>query len=526
MQGKQSRLPSSLGQAEILAKASEGKPGCESLIFIQEDVLMQGSIRKWVVCMLAVVALAAGSASALGNGYDVPNSDPAYGMQAPTNQLVANNTYASLESRLSALETRLADDEEDAEDECPKLDWKDTSGDKFSANCKWGGRIMGDYVNFAHQDAASLGAFGNGQDYFEFRRLRIFTEGEGFGVYDYKFQIDFEPENSGAEAVSIKDMFVGIHEVPFLGYVRMGNFKEPFSMEEITSSKYITFLERALPNIFAPSRHVGIQSLSYTDDERWTLFYGAFFEDISQTLKERVDDNQGIDLMARLGWNPIYTAGGRGVLHLGAGYVWTDDRDDVVRFRSRPETHESIYVVDTGELFADNYHRFNFELAGVYGPFCLHSELFYVDVNGITGELEDGSLRTDPDSEYWGAFVYGSWFLTGENKNYSRIVKDFGRVKPNTNFWWVRTMDGRCDCGWGAWELAARWSYLDLSDAFAITGDGEAGLANNMTLGVNWYWNPYTRLMFNYIRSWGSVPDADDDVTDTGILSMRWQIDF
>jgi phosphate-selective porin OprO/OprP len=138
-------------------------------------------------------------------------------------------------------------------------------------------------------------------------------------------------------------------------------------------------------------------------------------------------------------------------------------------------------------------------------------------VNGIGGQT---------DSEYWGAFVYGSWFLTGENKNYSRIIKDWGRVKPNTNFWWVRTIDGHSDWGWGGWELAARWSYVDLSDAFAITGDGEAGLANNMTLGVNWYWNPYTRLMFNYITSWGSVPDAGANVTETDILSMRWQIDF
>jgi phosphate-selective porin OprO/OprP len=473
--------------------------------------------------MLAIGVLVFGSTRALGEGARLPAVDPTYAPQAQGHRLVANNDiYANHESRLSALEARFADEEQEAEDECPTLEWADTSGAKFSANCKWGGRIMGDFVMFADQNTASLNAFGDGENYFEFRRLRLFTEGEGFGVLDYKFQIDLEPENSGREAVSIKDMFVGIHEVPFFGYIRMGNFKEPFSMEEITSSKYITFLERALPNIFAPTRHVGIQSLSYTDDERWTLFYGAFFEDISQTLKERVDDAQGIDLVARLGWNPIYTAGGRGVLHLGGGYVWTDDRDDVVRFEARPETHESILVLDTGNLQADNYHRLNFELAGVYGPLCLHSELFYVDVNGIGGQA---------DTEYWGAFVYGSWFVTGENKNYSRIIKDWARVKPNTNFWWVRTVDGRSDCGWGAWELAARWSYLDLTAARGIgTPDDDEilnpGLANNMTLGVNWYWNPYTRLMFNYIKSWGSVPIAGDDDTETDILSIRWQIDF
>lgn len=79
--------------------------------------------------------------------------------------------------------------------------------------------------------------------------------------------------------------------------------------------------------------------------------------------------------------------------------------------------------------------------------------------------------------------------------------------------------------------MALRWSYLDLNTDGIPVGqrDGENGLINDLTLGVNWYWNPYMRLMFNYIHSWGSVVDTiglADDVADTDILSMRMQIDF
>ena len=87
----------------------------------------------------------------------------------------------------------------------------------------------------------------------------------------------------------------------------------------------------------------------------------------------------------------------------------------------------------------------------------------------------------------------------------------------------MNTPEGRC-VGTGAWELAFRWSALDIS----TTPDAESGVQNDITLGVNWYWNPYTRMMFNYIHSWNSysailiapvTPELD-------ILAVRWQFDF
>ena len=74
----------------------------------------------------------------------------------------------------------------------------------------------------------------------------------------------------------------------------------------------------------------------------------------------------------------------------------------------------------------------------------------------------------------------------------------------------------------GAWETAVRWSWVQLDDR--NISEGTAGQLNDVTLGVNWYWNPYTRLMFNYITALGDRNDVGHYQTD--ILGMRLQVDF
>jgi len=464
---------------------------------------------------LAVVASLAAAPHAAGQGQGLNGAMAKPEGSQPAGPALSQ-ACGDLETRLSALEAKLADQQR----EPGGLEWHDTSGQQFTQ--RWTGRIMGDGVLIAGQDSASLAAFGNQSNYFEFRSVRIAVDGQGYGVFDYKLELELEPEFGGAQAVRMRDLHVGIAEIPWFGYVRLGNFKEPFSLEQMYSRKFITFLERSLADVFVPRRHVGMCAYQHTADERFTWAFGAFIQDVDQDLKERVDDNQGIDLPVRVTWNPIYTAGGRGVLHLGLGYVWTDDRDDLLRFAVAPETHEMDAFIDTGILTVSDYHRLGGELAVVYGPFSVQSELIYVAANGIAGLA---------DQDFCAAYLFGSWFLTGEHRVYKRASGAFARVKPNTNFWLVRTVDQDIDWGWGAWELAIRWSYLDLTTNGIPRPqrNGKNGLANNLTLGLNWYWNPHMRLMFNYIHSWASVVDTiglADGVADTDILSMRMQVDF
>ncbi len=433
-------------------------------------------------------------------------TDPAYSLAGNDQQVQPvsmNTSLAGFEARLNAIEAAMAEEQQPEEPQ-----WTEVGNEKWSH--KVGGRVFGDYVLFSSQDAASQAAYGDLQNYFEMRRMWLFISGKGFGVYDYKMQVDFEPEPGH---VAMKDVWVGIDEIPVLGYLRFGNFKEPFSMEELTSSKYISFLERSLPVVlWAPSRRVGVAAYRHTESLNATLAYGAFFNDISTTAKERIGDAQGVDLAIRSTWLPYYGCEGRSLLHVGGGYVYRDDRDDSHNFRSRPEVHEGEYFVRTGDLDLRDYQSMNLELASVYGPFSVQSELFYTQSDGILG--------TD-DMDFYGGYVFFSYFLTGENRPYNRTGGVIERVKPFTNFWIVPTSDGP-RAGWGAWELLTRYSFVDLQNP--ALADARRGQLHDITVGANWYWNPNTRMMFNWIHAYGDLEVAG--LTDTDILSMRLQVDF
>jgi phosphate-selective porin OprO/OprP len=404
-------------------------------------------------------------------------------------------TNNSMLRRISALESATANLQDDDEG-------VDTHGEKFSV--KVGGRAQADTVWYAN-DPDGVGA----QNYFEFRRLRLFAEGEGYGVFDYKVQLDFLDDSTGGTAM--KDVYIGMHDVPGFGWVQMGHFKVPFGLETLTSSKYITFMERSLPVAFAPEREVGIGASNNSADEYVTWSYGAFFDDISELTKEIVDDNQGIRIAGRATWTPYYDelAEGRYLFHLGMAGMYTNDRDNDVEFESRPETHEGVSggFVSTGSIAADDYTSLGLEAAVVSGPLSLQSEFMYVDVDADSGA----------DLDYYGAYAFVSYFFTGEHRKYDRSNGTFGRVSPLENFWIVDTAGGRC-VGRGAWEGAIRWSYLDFTDS------ADEDQLHDITLGVNWYWNPYMRMMFEYIHAFRDSPGQGD--ADLDILGTRLQVDF
>ncbi len=111
-----------------------------------------------------------------------------------------------------------------------------------------------------------------------------------------------------------------------------------------------------------------------------------------------------------------------------------------------------------------------------------------------------------PQVQYDGAFAQCGYFLTGEHLTYNRLYGVFDKVVPHTEFFGI----GRHEwmCGWGAWEVTARWSFVDLEDPNAVPIAFSAGPPpspnpgelTNYTLGLNWYWNAYAKLQFNYIH--------------------------
>jgi phosphate-selective porin OprO/OprP len=387
--------------------------------------------------------------------------------------------------RLEALEkaAKPADKKPDAEKK-PDDGWLDLSTEKWTV--KLGGHLQQDYVNWVNPDEAITDA----KDYFEFRRARLLAEGAGYGVYDFRIQIDVEPEadsESGIDGpyVELKDAYLTIHEVEYFGRLRWGNFFVPFSLEQVTNDTNSIFLERSIPTqgIFAADREVGMAAYNASDDQNVAWSYGIFFDSISEGLKERIDNNQGFRTSGRLTWLPYYDepSNGRYLVHTGVGVLYTHDQNDEVRFRARPQIHEGPRLIDSGVLDAGSYTVGNVELATVLGPFSVQSELFATNIN----------LNEGDSANVYGAYVYASYFLTGENRQYDRFGQhgaQFNRAIPYTNFFCVPGGHGS-----GAWEAKARMSYLDLDNV-------DGGQYHDVTVGFNWYWSERIRVMFDWIH--------------------------
>jgi phosphate-selective porin OprO/OprP len=301
-----------------------------------------------------------------------------------------------------------------------------------------------------------------------------------------------------------------MHDIPWLHRGRVGNFFVPFSLEQVTNDTNNIFLERSIPTqgVFAADREVGLAFYGVSDTQNSTWTVGAFFDNVSEGLKELVDDNQGHRLSGRVTWLPYYDepSNGRYLLHLGTGILYTDDQDNLARFRARPQIHEGPFLIDSGIIPAGSFTSANVELATVWGPVSIQSELFLTNVN----------RTTEPSVNLYGAYVYLSYFLTGENRIYERYGQhgaQFGRNVPYTNFFFVPGAIGS-----GAWEFKVRTSYLDLTNL-------DRGQYNDLTVGLNWYWTDRIRMMFDWIHPW-TTAGTPFGTTQSDILGIRFDCNF
>ncbi len=151
---------------------------------------------------------------------------------------------------------------------------------------------------------------------------------------------------------------------------------------------------------------------------------------------------------------------------------------------------------------ATHVNLFGGEVATVWNSLHAESEFMAAKADAVGG----GSPC------YKGAYAQAGYFLTGETRPYNRNDGIFDRLRPLKNF--------RNGGGWGAWEIAVRYSFLDL-DQDGIGKD--RGSIQDLTFGLNWYLTPMIRIMWNYIHS---MPDTVLTSEPADILAMRFQVDF
>lgn len=272
-----------------------------------------------------------------------------------------------------------------------------------------------------------------------------------------------------------------------VGDFRLGQFKTPVGFEEgAIGSGSTTFLERALPvQAVNQGRRIGVD-WTYENLPGWLLNAASF------SGGDLNGDNDGTTWAARAVYNPVKND--TTVVHLGAAASVEERDDEIARIRARPEANlTAIRLIDTGNLAgAERIRRIGLEGAWAQGPFSLQGEYLTIAA----------ARRTARDFSGDGAYLSGSWVLTGESRPYKS--GGFGNVKPRHDY--------------GAVEVALRYSTLDLNDGLVA-----GGRQHDWTLGANWYLGQHIKLQANYIRAFS---DKGALALDPKITEVRAQIHF
>ena len=402
-----------------------------------------------------------------------------------------------------------------------------------------GGRTQIDAVWYDDNPGAFLGAGGIGdQDSVNFRRARLRVDGTMYEFIDWACEYEFLNTvnlNQGLEAATQNntvaspcptDLWVDFKELPVVGHLRMGNMKEPIGLEHQTSSRFLDFMERSylqdaytgpFNNGFTP----GVMLWDTSENKRWHYDLGVFKNNSNIFAFGVGDGEYAVDArLTHLWWYDEPTEG-RYLVHVGVAASHRDTDDDRIRIRSRgslrngpPGPLNPVYV-DTGTYFANDQNLLGLEGAVVWGPWLVQSE--YIGSWATDSILPGGALLGTTFSH--GYYLEVLYFLTGEHRAYDYDRAAFGRVVPYDTFYLVRGIHGLC-CGKGAWQVGARYGYLDLRD-----GGLDGGVIEDWTVGLNWFLNPNMKLQWNYVLTDREGPNGIGEGHISG-CGMRLAYDF
>ena len=330
--------------------------------------------------------------------------------------------------------------------------------------------------DFAGLDSDSSDGFDHD---FGLRRAELVLKGKGPGNVEWVLGYDASGDGKFLDA-NVKYKISGSRN----NYLQVGQYKQPNSMEELSSTKNNDFLSKAaITNTFAIGRRLG-GSYTYGGDN-WAVTGSAFGRELTR------DRAHGSGLGARGYWAPINDKGS--ILHLGLSYVDYDTDADSLRYRVRPDADFANRIIDTGTFRdADRVSTIGLESFWVHGPFKLQGEYMSskVDRHGTGSQDFTGT----------GGYVSGVWNITGETWKY----KD---GTPGTS------LPGNPSAG--MWQLGLRYDTLDLNDSGVL-----GGKMDTITAGVNYYWRSNFKVMVDYTRVNSERAGISDD---PGILGVRVQ---
>ena len=367
---------------------------------------------------------------------------------------------------------------------------------------------------YVRQSTANRLTTGAARDGLDFRRARVAAVGDLAENISYILEFDF-----AASQPRFVDDWVTFRQVPVVGNVRIGRYRQPFGMDELSSVRDLAFLERATVFALSPFRQTGVMIFDTLLEERATYALSGYRYN-TDPFGNVYTSTDGYGVAGRLTGLPLY-ADDHQLVHVGAGYSYNrPGGTNPVRFQTTPEVFSgnvtgSILApnannlppyVDTGAIRVTSTNLFNLEAAAIYDNFMVQSEARWAVVDQPTGSATLPAF-----------YAHARWILTGEKYTYNKANGVVGRVRPARPVY---------KGGFGAWELAARYSYIDLNGTTNAAGapSGPGRQLNNLTLALNWYLIDNARFQFNYIHP--VLKDRVTGTTNSDFFAARCQIDF
>ncbi|HKP11211.1 MAG TPA: porin, partial [Blastocatellia bacterium] len=253
-----------------------------------------------------------------------------------------------------------------------------------------------------------------------------------------------------------------------------GQFKEPFSQEELRSDIYQDFVERSLVNNLAPSRSPGLMASGLINKGVFEYQVGTFNGKGLLAL----NNNNTPESVVRLRFAPWKNHDGFWDKGFAVGGAYAQGRGfGGTSVRGLTESRSFTYF--TPDTVNGKVTRANGELTWTLGPATIRAE--YDQTNQARDNL--GALGANlPGVVAKGYMAQATYLLTGEPK------PDAGPVVPKHNLFG----DEASKTGWGAWELKFRFSDLQISD-----GTAKSNRAQTIYFGPNWYLNRYVKYLLD-----------------------------
>ena len=305
---------------------------------------------------------------------------------------------------------------------------------------------------------------------FLVRRARLALEGKLARYYDFKIEGDF----ADAVGTLLRDAYVRVHRREELQFTA-GQFKEPFSQEELRGDAFQDFVERSLVNNLSPSRSPGVMLSGVLNKGAFEYQLGAF-NGRGLLGTNTTGTPEGVVRLRFSPWKSSKSFCTKG-LAFGGAYALGRSNGQL-SVRGLTESRSFIFFIP--DVINGPVTRANGEMTWLLGPAAVRFE--YDQTNQARKALGPGgsNLPGVVAKGYVGQFTY---LLTGENK------PDNGAVSPRVNLFG----DSQNSTVFGAWELKLRYSNLKIAD-----GTAKSNRAETIYFGPNWYLNRFVRYMLDF----------------------------